>query len=108
MKPVTANLEIYKGADFNLSFRLKIDGATVSLTGKTVYFNASTKPGGDRVWTFDSDSSPNYITVDSSDLVTISVPASVTDDLIQTRLYFNIDVDEDRWWMGSLEILEAA
>jgi hypothetical protein len=108
MQPITANLQVYKGADFSLSFRLKEDGSAVSLTGKTVTFNAAEKPGGVRVWSYDSDSSPEYVTVDSTDLVTIAIPASVTEALTQSRLYFNIDVDDDRWWMGSLELIEGA
>lgn len=95
-------LELNKGADFNLSFRLREDGAIVDLSAATIVFTASYL--GTEVFSESSADSPAVITV-ADDIATMSIPADDT-DITPYQLNYQVDVTIDgavkRWLKGEI------
>ncbi len=87
------NTNLYKGSDFILKLRFKCAGSYVDLTGYTIYFNVSDAPSGTNLFSFSSADSPATITIDEDDnyLITISIDASDTSNIVDSKLYYEID-----------------
>jgi hypothetical protein len=111
IKPVKRNLEIYKGADFLLQFRLKLEDAYINPNDGEVTFKASDKIDGTNVFSFSSTESPVTISIDDEDnyLITVQISATDTADITALELYYEVDfVDAggvvSRWMLGSINI----
>lgn len=110
--PVKRNIQIYKGADYDLSFRVQSGDEYLDLSTYTIRFRAADQPGGTRIWDFQTGTSPLYITVNADGYAVIAIPASVTGAVSFTDLYFEIDIIKDgvvsRVMAGSAQFIASA
>lgn len=110
--PVSKNFTLFKGATFSIKIRLKNENDVKDMTGLEVQFNASDVPGGTNVFSYSSEDSPAFITVDADNYITISIPAADTATITNPDLYYEIDVIDgatvERWMLGTISCKENA
>lgn len=107
MKPVSHNLDLYKGTDFKIQFRLLSEGTPVNLDGYTVRFIASSGISPAEIDYSSADSPANIIIED--DLVTLNISKEESAVITPLNLYFQlITVDTSGftklWWQGRINI----
>ena len=115
IRPLMLNTSLYKGANYIQELRFALDGERVNLTDCVVRFNAAESAGGTNVLSYTSGESPDYVTIDAADdyLVTINIPPSVTEDISNPDLYYEIDIEDaggivSRWVNGTITVHEDA
>lgn len=110
--PVKRNIQIYKGADYDLAFRIKSGDGYLDLSTYDIRFRASDAPGGSRIWDFETGTSPLYITINADGYAVIAIPNALTAAVSLTDLYFEVDIIKDgvvsRVMTGNAQMIEAA
>lgn len=114
IKPVDYTLELYKGASFNLQFRIKDAGGIVVDVSEWVFiFKAVKTHGGDAAIDVRTDDESGAITIDDN-YVTLNLSADVTAAITEKGvLYFeldsiNADNERTRLVKGQIYMMEAA
>lgn len=109
--PIKKNLQIHKGADFNLKLRFKSDGVYSDLTDCIVRFNASSN--GANVYSLVSGDSPETITIDEGNNFLVTISITDTAAITQSELFYTIDLEDalgvnGRWMYGTIQVYEGA
>ena len=97
IEPAKYNVTMYRGVDFTISFRIKVDSVAQDLTNWAIRFKASLKPEGTEIFNYATGQSPAHITLDADDntLATVTILSTET-DVDHPSLYYELDTtDED-------------
>ena len=96
LEPINKNFYLYKGADFNLRFRLYKNGIAADFTGKQLTFKAVDSVTGTLAINKSLTGSPSGITYDSATgVVQMRLAHTATAAITNTRLIYELELQND-------------
>ncbi len=116
IEPINENFTLYKGTDFKIQFRIKIDGAYIDPENYVFDFKAASKLGAaSNAIEKNTNDDPTPFTIDADDnyLITMEVPGTETEAITETgQLYYQLKETTDGNEMnarmvGIIELVES-